>query len=68
MSEPVINADGTRSYDITVTLTNTIKRSNITRAGGYILGGFDGGIRGFVHLFAPAGGTIGNFETIMALR
>ena len=68
MSEPVINADGTRSYDITVTLTNTIKRSNITRAGGYILGGFDGGIRGFVHLFAPAGGTIGNFETNNGLK
>lgn len=68
MSEPVINADGTRSYDITVTLTNTIKRSNITRAGGYILGGFDGGIRGFVHLFAPAGGTIANFETNNGLK
>lgn len=68
MSEPVINADGTRSYDITVTLTNTIQRSNITRAGGYILGGYDGGIRGFVHLFAPAGGTIGDFETNNGLK
>ena len=27
MSRPVINADGTRSYDITVTLTNTIKEA-----------------------------------------
>ena len=49
-------------------LTNTIKEDNITRAGGYILGGFDGGIRGFVHLFAPAGGTIANLRLIMALR
>lgn len=53
-----VNDDGTRTYDVTVTVRNTIDSNTIKTAGGYILGSYEGAWRGYIHLFAPAGGTI----------
>lgn len=62
LGDPVVNGDGSRTYPVTVKLTNTITKEEIKSAGAqYILGG-DGSIVGAVHLFAPAGGTIGSFN------
>ena len=53
-----VNDDGTRTYDVTVTVRNTIDSNTIKTAGGYIIGSYEGAWRGYIHLFAPAGGTI----------
>ena len=53
-----LNEDGTRTYDVTVTVRNTIDNNTIKTASDYILGSYEGAWRGYIHLFAPAGGTI----------
>lgn len=61
--EGVKNADGTTSYDVTVTLDNTITNREIDNAGEYIIGSNDGMIWTYLHLFAPTGGSISNVST-----
>lgn len=58
IGEAQVNEDGTRTYDVTVTVENTIDNNTIKTAGTYILGSYEGAWRGYIHLFAPAGGTI----------
>ena len=60
---PVINYDGTRTYNVEVTLRNIIDEEDIEASHEYITGAYQGGIRGYVHFFGPAGGHLSNFET-----
>ena len=62
MSDPITNVDGSKSYNITVTLENMITEDEMN-AGTYITGTYGGAIEGYVYFFAPAGGTISNFVT-----
>ncbi len=62
LSDPVANEDGSLSYNLTVSLSNVISEEERLQAGSYILGG-TGGITGTFFIFAPAGGTVGEFET-----
>ena len=58
IGEPVVNDDGTRTYDVTATYSNVLSNADKVNAGNYILGSYGGTITGYIHLFAPAGGTI----------
>ncbi len=58
-----VNDDGSRTYDVTVTVSNDITRDDMYRAGNYIIGNYNGQVESYLHLFAPAGGTISDFET-----
>ena len=60
--EPVINYDGTRTYDVEVTLRNIISEEDILASNYYITGAYNGGIRGFIHFFGPAGGHLSDYE------
>lgn len=62
IGEAQVNEDGTRTYDVTVTVENTIDNHTIKTAGTYILGSYEGAWRGYIHLFAPAGGTISDVK------
>lgn len=55
LSEPALNEDGSKTYELTVRFVNTITPEERAAAGWYILGG-TGGITGSLYLFAPAGG------------
>lgn len=68
ISEPTLNDDGTRTYDVTVSLSNAIDNYALRNGGGYILGNYDGAIKGFIHLFAPAGGTVSDFKASNGLH
>ena len=61
MSEPLQNADGSFSYDISVDITNVITREVAKKYTWYIVGGQAGTYHSYLNLFAPAGGTISNF-------
>lgn len=67
VGEGVKNADGTTTYDVTTTLTNTITPEEAASAPTYI-SGTNGAKRdvsdmlNFVFLYAPAGGTITDFQ------
>lgn len=63
MGQPRKNADGSFSYPITVVLTNTMTQEEFQQAGWYITGGAGGAIEGSVYFFAPAGGTVTDFQT-----
>lgn len=63
ISEPVVNDDGTRTYDVTATYGNVLSAADKINAGGYILGSYGGTITGYIHIFAPAGGTISDIKT-----
>lgn len=62
ISEPVINDDGTRTYEVTATYGNVITNDDITNGSTYIIGNYGGRISGYAHIFAPAGGTISDFK------
>ena len=62
VSEPVINDDGTRTYEITATYGNVITNDDIANGSTYIIGNYGGRISGYAHIFAPAGGTISDFK------
>ena len=68
VGDGVVNADGTHTYDVKVILNNTISSEEINKADGYILGNYNGAMKGYVHLFAPTGGTISNFESSNNMR
>ena len=61
--EPVINDDGSRTYDVTVTLTNIITMEEVYNSVWYLIGNYSGAIVGYLHCFGPAGGYISNMET-----
>jgi len=61
LGDAVVNEDGTRTYDVTVVLNNTIT-SEQANVKSYIVGLYGGSIKGYLHLFAPAGGTISNIK------
>ena len=63
ISEPEINDDGTRTYDVKLTLRNIMDEDEANISSWYIVGGYEGGIRGYIHCFAPAGGYISDMET-----
>ncbi|MBR5932080.1 MAG: DUF4012 domain-containing protein, partial [Lachnospiraceae bacterium] len=65
MSDPVILEDGSREYTMTVTFNNYLYEYlfgyNINSA--FILGGYGGAIQSYIYFFAPAGGSVYDFET-----
>lgn len=63
IGDVIVNDDGSRTYDVTVTVSNDITRDDMYRAGNYIIGNYNGQVESYLHLFAPAGGTISDFET-----
>ena len=58
ISEPVVNSNGSSTYEVTATYSNTLSDNDKINAGGYILGSYGGTITGYIHIFAPAGGSI----------
>ena len=64
MGERVRNDDGSYTYPIKVTFSNTITQKEAEEAGAYITGGFGGEIRGAAYFFAPAGGTVSDFTVV----
>ena len=58
------NADGTVSYEVKTTFTNTVKQQEVYDGGPYIMGKLEGYQSGDmipqIYLYAPAGGTITN--------
>ncbi len=63
VSEPVINEDNSRTYDVKITLNNIMSDEEQEKINWYIIGAYNGAIRSFIHCFAPAGGTITEVET-----
>ena len=63
MGEGTANADGSYTYPVTVTLTNTVTKEEVHSAGEWITGGAGGVIGGSAYFFAPAGGTVSDFVT-----
>ena len=63
LSEPMINDNGSKSYNLKVILTNTMTKEEQKTVGEYITGIRDG-IYGAFYIFAPAGGTVNHFETV----
>lgn len=63
IGQPVINKDGTRTYKVKVILNNVLDKKTISKAGKYILGNYNGAMKGYVYLVAPVGGNIDNFNT-----
>jgi len=61
--DEVMNTNGTHTFDVRVVLNNTISSEEIDKGGGYIIGAYNGAMKGFIHLFAPTGGTISNFKS-----
>ena len=68
IGDSVVNTDGSRTYDMTVVMSNAIVKNDIYKAGEYILGAQNGGIKGFIHLFAPEGGTISDITTSNSMK
>ncbi len=66
IEEATVNDDGTITYDVAVTLENIIDRDTINNVGVYIRGNYNGAWKGYVYLFAPAGGTIGDLPSGIA--
>ena len=62
IGERVKNEDGSYTYPVTVTLANNATQEELKEATSYITGGNGGIIRGVAYFFAPAGGTVSNFE------
>lgn len=62
-----VNADGTVSYEVKTTFTNTVTQQEVYDGGPYIMGKLDGYESGDmipqIYLYAPAGGTITNINT-----
>lgn len=67
IGEGVQNADGTTTYNVTTTLTNTIDNATAASAPEYISGGNSNkrdvsDMLDYVYFYAPAGGSITNFS------
>ena len=54
---------------LSVLITLVLQRWKLVGiGGGYILGNYNGAIKGFIHLFAPAGGTVIDFKASNGLH
>ena len=62
IGERTKNGDGSYTYPITVTFSNTITTEEIWSASGYIIGEKGGDLVGSAYFFAPAGGTVSGFS------
>lgn len=62
MGECTVNDDGSSTYPVTVTFKNSITKEEIQESGSYILGGSGGMLAGSVYFFAPAGGSVSDFN------
>lgn len=62
ISDSTVNSNGSSTYDVNVTFSNILSDDDKVNAGGYILGSYGGTITGYIHIFAPAGGTISDVE------
>lgn len=62
VGEPVINDDGSRTYDVKLTVRNTIDDNEIDRSDEYIIGSYGGKILCFLHIFGPYGGYLSDVE------
>lgn len=64
LSEPTILPDGSREYTMTVTLNNYLNEylDKYFINSWFVLGGYGGNIQSYVYFFAPAGGTVSDFE------
>ena len=64
LSEPTVLPDGSREYTMTVTFNNYLndylEEYDINSF--FVLGGYGGAIQSYVYFFAPAGGTVSDFE------
>lgn len=56
------NEDGSYTYPMTVTFTNTITAEEVRNAQAYITSGAGGTYTGSAYFFAPAGGTVSDFQ------
>ena len=55
--------DGSRSYAVRLDMSNVMTEQELATAGSYISGsGVRGAVTGYLYLFAPAGGTIGEVD------
>lgn len=63
ISDPVELPDGSKEYQVTTVLNNYYGDVGYDITSMYILGNYNGGIRGYVYFFGPAGGTISDFTT-----
>ena len=61
VSESVVNEDGSRSYDITVTVENTLTWDEYNHASVDFITAGSGSYGLYTHFFAPEGGSISNF-------
>lgn len=61
IGEPEINADGSRTYPMKVTLENIMTPEELAAGSNYIHGGRSS-LGGAIYLFAPAGGTVSDFS------
>ncbi len=63
IGEPVENYDGSKTYDVTVDVRNVLKYNETYNLTWYIIGSFNGTICSYIHILAPAGGTLSNIWT-----
>lgn len=61
MGDRTRNSDGSYTYPITVTFSNSITSEERKRLGSYVVGGYAGAIMGMATFFAPAGGSVSDF-------
>lgn len=61
IGEAKTNSDGTKSYEVTAVFTSILTEDDVEAAGKAIVGDYDGNMAPFIHLVAPAGGSINNF-------
>ncbi len=64
VSDPIKNADGTKTYNVTADITDIFTDEDMKGAGYYILGNTnnDGSLIGVMHLTAPVDGKISNVQ------
>ena len=60
IEETETHEDGSKTYAITLTMSNTMTQEEYNAASRYISGtGYRGVVTGYLYLFAPAGGSVG---------
>ncbi len=62
IGERVDNGYGAYMYPVTVTLYNSMSEEDLDASSSYITGAYGGAIRGYLQLYAPAGGQISEVE------
>ncbi len=66
IADPIENADGTRSYVVTCTISSALTQAELASASNYIISRYSNWQRGDLHpwlyFIAPAGGSISNMQ------